>query len=657
MKPFKYLFLSVVILFALSACGNSPRSDTAGKAAAGTSAVPELSYTSDEVDMPGGLPELMFITYSDFDRKLYCIGNGGEFDHPCEIGSMKLDLSGYTKLFDLDFTPTSIAIDNTDGSVYASVGFSLLQYHADGSLISEYIPPNGSALSVVSLSGVNGVAVNSNNVAGMQLFSFKDGEWDELVTLGKGLFMTLCSGGRDYVCLGNNGSGLIGFSASGEKTELLNWQDVYITNPQSACILPDGKIIILNAGIISELEIKPRAISDSQITLTLSGIGLILEDMPEAIASWNKSHPEIKIVTEDMAPDGNQDEGMLKFITKIAAGEIPDIFYIDDYEGNFPFRSYAKHGLFEDLNPFIENDLELPRAAFLPTLKLAEYDGRLFRMPAEIVVLTAIGERGLIGQFSDSNWTLDNVRMIQEANPDISLLSDFGKNRQSVIDLFTQLSLDSLVNWQTGEVNFDSAEYIDLLKYAASFSEPVKTDTMSQPASNSEHRMPVISTYAIGQHHALKDYREIFRYADPVYRGYPTPDGSRTFVRFDTNFAVSSKCGYKAEAWEFIKFILQYQSNMSDQKFSILQSGMEISRNAALAGKYKMSENADKVPQSDIDEIERLLSSASALWEPDPTIMEIVGEECAAFLARGKTAEETARIIQGRVSMYVNEQR
>jgi len=59
--------------------------------------------------------------------------------------------------------------------------------------------------------------------------------------------------------------------------------------------------------------------------------------------------------------------------------------------------------------------------------------------------------------------------------------------------------------------------------------------------------------------------------------------------------------------------------------------------------------------QKDIDEVMRILENAHARMMIDENISRIINEETGAFYAGQKTAEETADIIQSRVSVYIRE--
>lgn len=55
--------------------------------------------------------------------------------------------------------------------------------------------------------------------------------------------------------------------------------------------------------------------------------------------------------------------------------------------------------------------------------------------------------------------------------------------------------------------------------------------------------------------------------------------------------------------------------------------------------------------------LRELIASVKYSYSYDKTIMVMITEECSSFFAGEKTAQETAALIQNRVSIYVNEQR
>jgi hypothetical protein len=61
--------------------------------------------------------------------------------------------------------------------------------------------------------------------------------------------------------------------------------------------------------------------------------------------------------------------------------------------------------------------------------------------------------------------------------------------------------------------------------------------------------------------------------------------------------------------------------------------------------------------EEDIARVRDAIEAASTLSASDTTALNIINEELGAYYAGAKTAEETVRLIQSRVALYVGESR
>ena len=67
--------------------------------------------------------------------------------------------------------------------------------------------------------------------------------------------------------------------------------------------------------------------------------------------------------------------------------------------------------------------------------------------------------------------------------------------------------------------------------------------------------------------------------------------------------------------------------------------------------------NVYALTQEEADQILELINTTTRTMTTDQAITEIVTSETEAYFAGSKSAEETAKMVQSRVSLYVNEQR
>jgi multiple sugar transport system substrate-binding protein len=63
------------------------------------------------------------------------------------------------------------------------------------------------------------------------------------------------------------------------------------------------------------------------------------------------------------------------------------------------------------------------------------------------------------------------------------------------------------------------------------------------------------------------------------------------------------------------------------------------------------------VTEEQAERFDEIAQSANLEIGRDGVVMDIINEELTAFLAGNKSAEETARVVQSRIQIYVNEQK
>jgi hypothetical protein len=61
--------------------------------------------------------------------------------------------------------------------------------------------------------------------------------------------------------------------------------------------------------------------------------------------------------------------------------------------------------------------------------------------------------------------------------------------------------------------------------------------------------------------------------------------------------------------------------------------------------------------QEEADQVMGLINSTNRIYSYDQEIFKIISEDTAAYFSGQKSAEEIAKLIQNRVSLYVNEQK
>jgi ABC-type glycerol-3-phosphate transport system substrate-binding protein len=161
-------------------------------------------------------------------------------------------------------------------------------------------------------------------------------------------------------------------------------------------------------------------------------------------------------------------------------------------------------------------------------------------------------------------------------------------------------------------------------------------------------------------------YRTAFG-GDLVFKGFPAANRNGNYMSLDSGLAITSTCKDKEGAWEFVRLLLtdewQKENLMRLQGFPTNKAAFdEVVRDAMYPQWPKHSHwgGLDVVigaaTREEIDQVMALIDSMSSALLHDTDLWVIIREGIDDFFNGRNTAEDTARIIQNRVSRYLAEQ-
>ncbi len=495
--------------------------------------------------------------------------------------------------------------------------------------------------------------------------------------------------GDDYDFLVNDGNSMYGYNLETESSEkLFNWVDCGVSkNPMGAfsCAQDGQSKALTRSGIgkkAAEMTVlkKTDASEIPQKTELVLGALYAGSDLESAVVAFNRQsdtcHVTIKNyngIGDAYIPDSEALQNMNMDI--ISANNCPDIFDLK----NINVEALAKNGVFENLEPWLEQSSTLNREDYLENvLENFTYDGILTAIPATVTLYTLMGNSDIVGE--KPGWTLDEMIAIVDANPDVRL-SIFDVN-QSVLRDCLQFGINNFIDWGTGKAEFESEEFKKMLIFASRYPSP-DSWTSSEESANQQMRqgkLLLISMY-------ISAFQDIQLYDDQydggvTFIGYPTADGSNG-CRLETSnaCAIASKCKYKEEAWEFIEFLLNREAdewsadgfpcNKNDltAKISAVEyltdsnGDLLLDLNGKPMLKYDsvMYNNSSRryeyhaVTEDEAALVIFLLGSAQFISTRDDAIYRIIYEESEAYFQNQKSVDEVAKIIQNRVQLYLDE--
>lgn len=506
-------------------------------------------------------------------------------------------------------------------------------------------------------------------------------------------------GGGEYDYYYDNGTSFFGCDLeTGEAEKIITWinSDVDSNGISSIIPLEDGRIVALSQTYSSgessaeliTMNLTPTSEIAQKETITYACMWLDY-NLRSAIIKFNRTNANYRIEVQDYSEYNTEDDytaGQTKLTTEILSGKVPDIFSTN----GLPIDRYGAKELLEDLWPFIENDTELGgRDAVVKPIfdAIATDDGKLYQIVPSATLWTVLGSSAVVGD--ESSWTLEDATAALATMPEGCEMFSLGTIQSDVLSQICSVGLDSFVNWETGACGFDSDEFVQLLEFAKLFPEDFDwesyydTDGPIMIASSDtfsrirEGKQMLVS----GTLFSL-DYYQMYKQSfggDITAVGFPGSSSASAFS-LESGLAMSASCENKEGAWEFMRILLGEQYQQENFGYNGLPSNKKVLDDMfkeAMTPNYTTDSTGKQVEmpkttwgfgngenieifamtQEEYDELMELINSTTRIYTYDNDLYDIIVDECSAFFAGQRSAEETAKNVQSRVSLYVNEQR
>jgi len=451
--------------------------------------------------------------------------------------------------------------------------------------------------------------------------------------------MTYCDG----AILLNTGEGLSVYSG-GDMLPVFMWADIGIKRGEADVvgITENADIVYLNLSGGSLYVIRSVATAFPQKELTLA---VIVDSVPfeldNAVAEFNATNNEYKVNIVRY-------ESLDQLNVQIIAGNIPDII---ETTYDIPFDSFAGKGLFEDLNPYIDND---PEIALVPTIhRILSTEDSLFRVTPGVMPMSLVGCSDFVG--SEQGWTFEEMKQYLASAPKGVTAFPAVWNKESILIFSLYQNLDDFIDWESGRVLFDTPDFKELLEF-------VNTVPDKTPAYKEEVPLLLEGKQLVMHigHSIFENFVDIDHALEgkAVYKGFPSSGKNSGIMRTgEFTLAMSSKCANKDGAWSFIRDTLLIEDDrLIDGTFRaipIIQSKFDLAVELAMT---EPRFDAAPMTQEQYEKFMTFINGVDEIVNGSTTLERIVSEEIPAYFNGDKTVKEVANIIQARAQIYVSEQ-
>ena len=441
--------------------------------------------------------------------------------------------------------------------------------------------------------------------------------------------------------------GVYVLDTNGSDTPLIIWSEcsIAINNLSTFVVLENNEYLIRNSGIFSILKpTNPKNISQ-KIQVSLASLDPAYS-LQTAVAGFNNYSDKYYIVIKDYSEGGSVDTATAqkRLNTDILSGDSPDMISVASVS---PFP-YIRRGLLKNLCDFMRTDTSVSINDVSISNALSQ-DGAICYIGSCFTFETLVGKYSTFGD--STGWSMEKYLQIEKDLPD-SVMTIYNMTVDSFIRHILPRYIRSSVDWNTGKCYFDSPEFISLLKAGKEIRETPEDPNnliFGDGATLVGNGVLVSALTMVNNVWSLK-YAEEKAGCKLSFIGWPTIDGScGSDINLIDPVGVFSQSKNPDGCWEFIKFLLHSER---DNALPIYKPTLE--KQLTNAGK----EGAAPVILNSTDKrmFLALVSSIENVSLYDDTLLDIIKSEFSAFMNGDKTAEEAAKLIQSRASIYLAEQ-
>lgn len=494
--------------------------------------------------------------------------------------------------------------------------------------------------------------------------------------------------GTEYDLLIDNRTTLVGYDMETQTfREILRWIDYDMSSDDvnAFCQREDGGFLVLfnsrNPGsreLVTLTKEDPATLPDK--TELVVGTIQMDSELERVVSDFNRRSDTIHVTVRNYgeAWDNGRDPYTDLNLDIVSAHDCPDIINL----ANLDIEALAGNGVFEDLNPWLEQSTVLDREDYLENI-LDSYtcSDILVAIPLSVTLDTFTARTSIVGE--RTGWTLEEFLDCAEAHPEETLYGPWSHNnsRGSVLYNCLLFGQSTFVDSETGICSFDSEEFKRLLSFAAGFSGDLElgSEDISVPQQARSGQVLLLQQN-LNNFHDIQLYQAMYGGEDVTFIGYPTADGSGGHVLFSWNaYAIAAGSRNKEAAWSFIEAFLNQKVTDSFR----LPTNREDLLERATAAEYVMREDGrymlntagkpwsrfsttsydgwkyqyHPVTEEETAIMLNLLETARRRTSMDSTIYSIIAEEASAFFQGQKTVDEVAEVIQNKVQLYLDENR
>lgn len=606
----------------------------------------------------------------------------------------EIDLTDLMAANDNDFYPQYIAQDG-QGNLYLASDSKIVSFGTDGARKDDIELQDQWIMSMLT-AGDGTVVLNSftNGEGSSQLCKIENGAVSEPIEITGDCnvnALTIYSGAGSTL-MASDGTYLYSIDlTTGAATRLLSWldSDINAGNVSGVAANGDDQIIVLDSIMTMngpnryDLGVLTKTPADQlpERTVLTLGAEYLSDILRDAVIAYNRKSNDYRITLVDYSQYNTTDDytlGTQQLDRDVVSGSCPDIVFLSTGHED----KYIAKGALADLSALMEKDDSISQDDLVAgALKAYSVDGKVYGLPVNFSVETLVASAKLAGD--RTSWTMEEMAQVISGLDEGTQVMSY-TSQTSFLGQMVSANMGQFVDYAKGTCSFDSDSFKQLLAAAAKCPTDDElnqgSDTISYSTDDEYTQIQSGDLLLAGQYisdsYSLKQYYNLFnREHGFVNIGHPVTEdgGNGAILHVSGGLAISAKTQYTDAAWDFLKSVLSDDVQKENWSLPVTKTALDQALSEAMEKSYYTDENGEKVyyddttyigdteytmaplTQEQVDDFKTLIDGATPGGAYDIEIQEILQDEAGAYFAGDKTADEVAKLIQNRVSIYLGE--
>lgn len=372
----------------------------------------------------------------------------------------------------------------------------------------------------------------------------------------------------------------------------------------------------------------------------------------DSIIRFNNSDPEYRIEIKPLLYNNESERDRL--LIELATSEDIDIL-----DTSFLPDGALDAGLLADMLPMIDADETISREDFIPSLLQAMMKhGGLYEYTDKFTLVTLLARPELFP--GRESWTVKQIEELIAQHPEYAPLWQ-SMNREMIVTVVSWAATAEFIDWESASCSFDSRTFQDwlrLLKKLLDDKSPQDEEKLMAFCYDFASDAGFSSRYPFQSDYAVAGFPSTEGTGSYLLKLGSSAGESRSTVGQNTRIGIMASSKHQDGAWRFVRTLMTRESE-EDQAISF---GIPVFRERferAITSTLSNNGEFQGLAMFNADDAQRLreqVYGTTKLIRTDEQILQVIQSEINAYLDGQKTAEEAAKQIQSRLSLYLAEQ-